>query len=87
MIFAQSDEKSVGASDAQRPPDGLAPYMPHIFRHIFRGVLEGRSPSNCAAGAPHHKLSKFPAHSAPERAVAASYADKIDFYGNICTES
>jgi hypothetical protein len=34
--------------------------------------MEGRSPSICAAGAPPHpKPSKFPAHSAPERAVAA----------------
>jgi hypothetical protein len=32
---------------------------------------------------PLPKPSKFPAHSAPERAVVASYADKIDFRGII----
>jgi hypothetical protein len=49
-------------------------------RYSFRGGMEGRSPSICAAGAtPLHKPSKFPAHSAPERAVVVLCANKIDF--------
>jgi hypothetical protein len=43
--------------------------------------MEGRSPSICATGAPPHKPSKIPAHSAPERAAVVLCADKIDFYG------
>jgi hypothetical protein len=44
------------------------------------GGMEGRSPSICAAGAPPHpKPSKFPAHSAPERAVAVLCLNKINF--------
>jgi hypothetical protein len=48
--------------------------------YSFWGGLEGRSPSRCAAGAtPPHIPSKFPAHSAPEKAVAVLCANKIDF--------
>jgi hypothetical protein len=45
----------------------------------FRVVWRGFAPPTAPQAHPHHIPNEFPAHSSPERAVAASYADKIDF--------
>jgi hypothetical protein len=55
-------------------PDNIAVHK----NQFLRGGLEGQSTFICVADAAKAKIST---HSVPERAVAAPYANKIDFHG------